>query len=448
MYHTYFNQAGSLVGYGRQTNGVLATEGTWTFLGNNANGIALADPVLFYAPLEQGPGTPNTVYYGTNRLYRSANTGTNHTVVSQQPIVTGGIISAIGISPQDDNYRIVGTNNGAVLMTQTGAVVLTNVTSGSFPVSATGTRFVARAIFDPTNTNTAYVTFGGFGMPAGQHVWKTTNLAGGAGTWVAAGSGIPDVPVNALVIDPNNPNDLYAGTDIGVYRSSNGGTSWLPFTTGMPVVAVFDIALQQFNRTLRCATHGRGIFERLLDTATPTLASLIGTEVRDGHVLLSWYSGNSDAGPMSLYRRYVPGAWEKIATLRANGAGHLDYDDANVLSYGTYDYRLGIMVGSEEVYAGEVRVDIAGANKLQLSRIAPNPTVQGLTVRFTLPSAAPAALDVVDLSGRNVLSRQVGTMGPGQHQLDLTREKFAPGVYWVRLSQGGRISSAKAIVLR
>jgi photosystem II stability/assembly factor-like uncharacterized protein len=446
MYHTYFNQQNNLVGYARQTNGVSATQGTWSFLGNNANGISVGDRVQFYAPMALGPGNPNTVYYGTQRLYRSSDNGTTNVTVSQNPISATGVLSAIGISPQNDNVRIVGTNNGLVLMTQTGSNVLTDVTSPSFPVSNTGTRYVARTIIDPNNTNTAWVVFGGFGMPAGQHVWKTTNLAGGAGTWVAAGNGIPDIPVNGLVIDPNNSNDIYAGTDIGVYRSSDGGATWLPFTTGMPVVAVFDIAIQEFNRTLRCATHGRGIWERLLDTATPTVASLVGSEVKNGHVLLSWYTA-ANAASATLYRRYVPGDWQKIATLPVDGSGHINYDDGSVLSYGTYDYRLGFNTGGQELFAGEVRVDVGGANRLALRSLYPNPTPRGMLVSFTLPSAAPASIEVVDATGRAVLTRQVGAMGVGEHQLDLRSQKFAPGIYWVRLKQADRMFAAKAVVL-
>ncbi|MDQ3061762.1 MAG: VCBS repeat-containing protein, partial [Acidobacteriota bacterium] len=110
-------------------------------------------------------------------------------------------------------------------------------------------------------SNTAYITLNGFGLPAGQHIWKTTNLLAAAPIWTQAGNGIPDVPTNAFVIDPANTNTLYAGTDIGVFRSIDGGANWQPFSNGLPRVAVFDMALQKANRFIRIATHGRGIWE-------------------------------------------------------------------------------------------------------------------------------------------------------------------------------------------
>ncbi len=271
MYHTYFNQTNGLIAFGRVNTAACATEGEWALrgafaganpapvcdgsVGEAVNGILITDAVEFYAPMALGPGTPNTLYFGTNRLYRSTNKGDLMTAVSQGPFEAGQTVTAIGISPQNDNVRIVGLSNGHVYRTTTGANPLNNVT-GPIPAN-----YAARAVIDPTNVDTAYVTLAGFGLVAGQHVWKTTNLSNAAPTWTVAGTGIPDVPVNAFVVDPAIASNLYAGTDIGVYRSTDGGTSWTPFSTGLPRVAVFDMAIQATNRVLRIATHGRGIWE-------------------------------------------------------------------------------------------------------------------------------------------------------------------------------------------
>ncbi|HKQ05986.1 MAG TPA: VCBS repeat-containing protein [Blastocatellia bacterium] len=261
MYHTYFNSTNSLIGFARATT----AGGIWSFLGaqntgvcTSNNGLVCSDNVLFYAPMALGPGNPNTVYFGTDRLYRSANQGTTMTLVSQGPFVANQRVSAIGISAQNDNVRIVGLTNGKVFRTTTGSSSLTDVTG---PVTA---KYIARAVVDPNNADTAYVTIAAFGVTSGQHIWKTTNLSNASPTWTAAGNGIPDVPVSAFVIDKNNSSNLFAGTDIGVYRSTDGGANWTPFSNGLPRVAVFDMAIQNSNRVLRIATHGRGIWEMSL----------------------------------------------------------------------------------------------------------------------------------------------------------------------------------------
>lgn len=262
-YHTYFNNS-TQSGFSRSTTtvttGAAIGDPNWSgFLGcgGTANGITCGDLVYFYAPLVLGPGNPNTVYFGTDRLYRSDNQATTMTVASQAPIVSGQRVSTIAISPQNDNVRIVGLSNGQVWATTTGSATMNNITGA---ITA-GSRAVGRVMIDPNNPNVAYAAYAGFGVTAGQHVWKTTNLNAATPTWTVAGVGIPDVPVNAFAVDPANSNHLYAGTDIGVYRSTDGGTSWQPFNDGLPRVAVFDMAIHPIHRLIRVATHGRGIYE-------------------------------------------------------------------------------------------------------------------------------------------------------------------------------------------
>ncbi len=259
MYHTYFNQTNNLIGFGRVLTTANAHDNGWGFLGCNGtvanNGFRCADTVLFYAPMTLGPGTPNTLYFGTDRLYRSVNRGTTMTLVSQGPFQAGAAVSAIGISRQNDNVRIVGLRNGGIFATTTGANPLVNVRSAAMPI-----KYVSRAVIDPNNPNTAYVAFSGFGI-AGQQIWKTTNLNAPVPTWTNTAIGLPDVPFNGFVIDPLNSNMLYAGSDIGVFVSSDGGNTWNPFGTGLPRVAVFDMAFQAPNRLVRIATHGRGAWE-------------------------------------------------------------------------------------------------------------------------------------------------------------------------------------------
>lgn len=288
MYHTYYNQTSNLIGFARNTSVACASDGQWAFRGiytgtvdptvtcdggqDRFNGISITDAVNFYAPLELGPsvvsGGPNTVYFGTDRLYRSTDRGDNMSVVSQAPIASGTPIRTLHVSRLNDNFRIVGLNNGQVWATLTGSSALTNVT-GNLP---TPLKQVLRVVFDPNDAtgNTAYATLGGYWGNTTGHVFRTTNLGGSSVTWAAvSGSGataIPDVPVNCLLVDPYDSRALYACTDIGVYYSADTGSTWNPMGSGLPRVPVFEMAFSAGttgSRVLRAATHGRGMWEIL-----------------------------------------------------------------------------------------------------------------------------------------------------------------------------------------
>ena len=84
-----------------------------------------------------------------------------------------------------------------------------------------------------------------------------------------------------------------------------------------------------------------------------------------------------------------------------------------------------------------------------LERVRPNPTTSGrLAVAFTLPVDAPARLELVDVKGRRITSRDVGALGAGRHVVDLAGErKIRAGLYFVRLTQGDLQRSTRAVVL-
>jgi hypothetical protein len=279
MYHTFFNQTNNQIGFERASNTLANADGQlsgWTFRGCSGtvsnNGFRCADNVLFYAPMNQGPGSPiNTLYFGTDRLYRSTNRGDTMVLASQGPLVptapgalSGIVVTSIGISPQDDNVRLVGLRDGHVFATTTGSAVMTDVTGGNFPPPNPIDLLrnsIGETVIDPNNKFTAYISFTSFSPPAGQQIFKTTNLNDPAPTWTASSNGIPQVPVSSIAIDPQNSNILYAGTDIGVYQSTDGGANWAPYGSGLPRVAVFDVKISNVQRYLRIATHGRGIWE-------------------------------------------------------------------------------------------------------------------------------------------------------------------------------------------
>jgi hypothetical protein len=85
----------------------------------------------------------------------------------------------------------------------------------------------------------------------------------------------------------------------------------------------------------------------------------------------------------------------------------------------------------------------------RLYSVGPNPSRRELAVSFFLPSSKPAMLELIDVRGRRVLSREVGPLGKGIHAVDLfDKTRPAAGIYIIRLSQGPRSASTKTVVLQ
>jgi MYXO-CTERM domain-containing protein len=101
--------------------------------------------------------------------------------------------------------------------------------------------------------------------PALDHLWKSIDF--GAHWTVIDGNGLPaGVPVNVIksdpVPDPAAPSRvLYAGTHLGLYRSTDGGASWSRFGSGLPLVSVTDLYISPNEGIVRVATFGRGFWE-------------------------------------------------------------------------------------------------------------------------------------------------------------------------------------------
>ena len=177
-------------------------------------------------------------------------------------------------------------------------------------------------------------------------------------------------------------------------------------------------------------------------SATPSVA----------HV--EWNVAQATGGYAAVYRKDPHGEW----TAHAEGVvtdGTLAYDDGSVVPGNSYSYMMVVQSQRGETFGGEVSVTVPATTSVGDRRIDfalagafPNPAFDRMSVAFTLASDAPATLDLVDVSGRRVLGHDVGKLGAGEHRIDLsTSGQVAPGLYFVRLTQAGRVASSRVAVV-
>ncbi len=112
----------------------------------------------------------------------------------------------------------------------------------------------------PTDPNTAFALFSFADAPK---VLKTTDLGQ---TWVdlsgygsgTSNNGFPDVATYSLLVMPFDENLIWAGTEIGLFVSTDGGQQWAYADNGLPAVAIYQMRI--VNDEVVLATHGRGIW--------------------------------------------------------------------------------------------------------------------------------------------------------------------------------------------
>ena len=106
-------------------------------------------------------------------------------------------------------------------------------------------------------------------------------------------------------------------------------------------------------------------------------------------------------------------------------------------------------VQSNGQLGGTVDVPAEATLAFALDPVRPNPSRGGaLTVHFSLPSAAPARLELLDVAGRRIAAREVGSLGAGRHAVALADDvRLAPGIFFARLRQGANIRTLRLAVL-
>ncbi|GEM_PF-999898 len=206
--------------------------------------------IAFYPPFT-GNEVNSMLYFGTWRLFVSANLGDTWTAPAGALDLTkgsGDVLSAIGVARSNPNVIYTGSSRGRAMVSANGGASWTDITSG-LPE-----RFITSITVNPTNPAVAYLTVSGYGSG---HIFKTSNSGG---SWSDISGNLPDIPTNALLIDPLTPSTLYAGTDIGVFRSTADGIAWSGFNNGLPPVIVYAFDAQS-NGRIQLASYGRGAYE-------------------------------------------------------------------------------------------------------------------------------------------------------------------------------------------
>jgi hypothetical protein len=250
------------------------------------------------------PGGCGHLVVGTTRVWETIHGGnaslgsadwyvTNNPTtqnMTKQTLGNRSFINQVKYSPKYQTVAMVGTNDANVWI---GFNLGTGTQAQANWVDVTGNntilplRPVLGVALDPSvtaaNLPVGYAGIGGFNAntpSTAGHVFQVTCAADcGSFTWADKTGNLPDIPVDSIIVNPNNAQQVFAGTDWGVYYTDDitaGSPTWQRFENGIPHAMVWDMQIDRGSTTLSVWTRSRGAYVYPLagaSTPTPTPTS-------------------------------------------------------------------------------------------------------------------------------------------------------------------------------
>lgn len=280
---------------------------------------------------------------GKSGIWRSDNFGVSWSLV-EMPASTweyGNDNPIIAISPLNSKYVWAGTALGG------DSYKIALSTDGGKSFSAikapnSNVRYVSEILADPKDEKTAYISFARFGLPK---LYKTTDLGqtwtelSGFGTGSTSSNGFPNVAVWSLLVMPYNNDIIWAGTEIGLFESLDGGLSWNFADNGLPAVSIWD--MQIVGQQIIVGTHGLGVWT--VDVPEIPLP---------GSLPVIQKSGKNSAGEFVFEFKFL----ESYNNVEVYVDGNLE-STLNNIETGTIEHSLTKAIAKERV-----SVQIAGIN--------------------------------------------------------------------------------------
>jgi len=196
---------------------------------------------------------------------------------------------------------------------------------------------------------------------------------------------------------------------------------------------------------------GTGIYAQKFvpDGVVAVAVALVASEATPEAVRLTWELGEGTVPEVAIYRRTEREPWRWLATEPLDGSHRVSYEDTAITAGTRYAYRIGWAEEGIERYSQESWIEVPAAFELALAGLTPNPSRGPLTVAFSLPDDRPAMLELLDVTGRRMVRRDLAGLSAGRHFMRLDEGvQIAPGVYFVRLTHAGRVLKARGAVVR
>lgn len=423
---------------------------SWAFSADSRTG--------FMAPVAISKSDPTVMYVASDNLHKSTSTGAagswngyNATSASSYIEARNKTAIALAVSPTNANKLYVSTSPFAQydndinnLYINTPPNIFKSLNGGSSFINIKGglpDRFVMDFAISPTNDDSVWIVLGGYGT---QHVYVTGN---GGTSWQSKGPALPDIPHNAIVLDPADPSIIYVGNDLGIYMSPDNGTSWYDFNNSLwDATLVMDLAVTS-NKKLVAATHGKGAFISDMFTAglPVTIIDFEGFS-QDNANLLKWGTTN-EVNLMHFELQVSEDGvdYRTIKIIEASNTGSINtyiqkdfHEWTSVIVY----YRLK-MVDSDGRFNYSEIIRLHKSHGEEYIKIE-NPIRESIRVSINSLSNQELYLNLFDASGKKLAEKRT-TLHTGINTVLVNNVKLASGTYILEFVMNHQRLSRKVV---
>ncbi|MEY2531807.1 MAG: hypothetical protein QOI96_1892, partial [Verrucomicrobiota bacterium] len=364
-----FWQGNNSGGLSRCTNNCTASGATWS----NRKGGWGSDQQSFILPInlfhggipggdDCGPAGASSgcghLIVGTTRVWEtttgaaSANVWavTNNPATQNMTKGAGGtladraFINQVKYSPKYQSVAIAGTNDGNVWIgfnMGTGGMSLANWVDVTGNNTTLPNRPVLGIALDPSvsaaNVPVGYAAVGGFNANTPTtpgHIFQVTCAATcGSFTWLDKTGNLPDIPADSVIVNPRFPQQVFAGTDWGVYYTNDitvASPVWYRFENGLPHAMVWDMQIDRGSTTLSVWTRSRGAYVwPLPSTPFPSLKITSITHPAANTIHLDCLGAADVLNRIEWSPDLSDGSWNTLTSVMADANGVFTYDDTN-----------------------------------------------------------------------------------------------------------------------